>query len=195
MNLARPFGYRWREIAYIVGFSLLLTYLGAFIHEALHVIVNWAATGEIRPLPIHAVWSDYGIPRMFMIGYHSGSGWGVINRLVATLGTSLLGLALIVASSHFPKRTNRMVGLIAGTYLWLRFAMYGGGFFYGPSFNSNGQLVFRGDGWSVLNNIGPVGMIPALVVIFAGAVVLWRRVRNSADACGCSVDYSNAVRR
>lgn len=170
--------------------ALLVAYVAVLVHEITHVLVSVAATGQLGAcpgtgLPISASLRGGVIPMFYACVYPGAPGW---NPLIANAVTVIFALGVLWYGRNHWNEGVSLGTLLGGALVWIRYSFYMMGVFYVP-IEVNGEIVFElgGDGFGILTEFGIIGMLPGTILFLIGGVIVWRRIRNSDEACSCEV--------
>lgn len=180
--------FRPREYIHTAIYSVLIVLGLGLTHELLHVLFNVIVTGRIADC---STWPLSGIDwtgiTTTVTACTSGGlpGW---NALFATQVSSLIGLGIALYARQVDNGPVRWSLKLVGIVEWIRYAAYGTGILVMP-YMEDGQVVKdMGDGYTIVNSFGQLGMIPGLLIIAIGGVVVWKfLVRDTRDTCSCQV--------
>ncbi|MFB6078672.1 MAG: hypothetical protein ABEJ80_06820 [Halarchaeum sp.] len=142
------------------------------LHEALHVVYNYAFTGG------HVAGCGMGpwtLDEGRVVTCFAPGGRPALNALLTPVTTALAGVGLMWASPRARRTGVRRGLLVAGAAAWAVQSLYGMGVLTPPALDNHGVTVW-GDGIAALGAFGWPAVAPGACALALGALVLRRRV-------------------
>lgn len=176
----------------IVGLgAYLFDRVMSFVHEGLHVlwaILNGSALGDCGVFGIGMRMKWHGIPQFYVCVEEAGRLPYYFNPLFATVGSVIVAILILSQTDRIKTRYTRWILTAGATYSAYRYSLYSAGLINHPKLVNGELTAWTGDGGTVLEGFGQLGIIPGIIGVIAVTVVVWERLRNSPDACACRRD-------
>jgi len=159
----------------LVAMPLVALLLGieTALHEVVHALINFAATGKLATAGELGPFTVYSGR---IATYHAPGGIGAWNDLLTPVCMSVLGLLAVYYSDWVEWRPGRWSIAFAGVYTWAVEALYSMGI-WAPPMLSDGQVTHFSDGINALEAFGPWAQLPGVFLLGFGIWVVLARVQ------------------